>query len=91
MRTPKLYSVYSFAQFVHFETDSPGWTVCTVLYSLDILKRISHKGTYMLYSLLCTIQFETDWYQRDQQHCIIASDFVNILKMTGLKGTLRFV
>ena len=67
MRTPKLYSVYSFAQFVHFETDSPGWTVCTVLYSLDILKLISHKGTYMLYSLLCTIQFETDWYQRDTQ------------------------
>ena len=71
-------------------------TVCTVLYSLNILKLIGPEGTNRLYSVYSFVQYEhfqTDWFQRDPQ----VAQFVQFctvlcsLKLIGNKGTNSIV
>ena len=90
----RLYSVYSFVPFVHFETD---WS-----------QRDPQVAQCVQFCKVWTFWNWSDWSKRDQQvvQCVqlyslklignkgtnsIVSDLVNILKMIGLEGTLRFV
>ena len=98
-RDPQVVQCVHFVQFVQFVQ------FCTVLNSLYILKLIGPKGTNRLYSeysldilkligpegtdrLYSFVQFETNGTKGTKS---IVSDLVNILKMIGLEGTLRFV
>ena len=79
----RLYSVYSV--YILKLIGPKGTHRLYSVYSLDILKLIGHKGTDRLYSVYSLNLIGNKGTKS------IVSDLVNILKMIGLEGTLRFV
>ena len=82
-----MYSVYSFVEFGHFEND---WSqrdpqVVQCLYSFYILRLIGPGGTHRVYSVYSLKLIGKKGTNR------IVLEKVNILKIIGLIGTLRFV